>query len=104
MFEQAGIFGADFVYGEAVGLDRVGHSHVVTLEDGSAVTSRAVIIATGVAYRRLGIQALEAYSGSGVFYGAAASEVQALHGKAVHIVGGANSAGQAALHLAQHAT
>jgi thioredoxin reductase (NADPH) len=104
MFEQAGIFGADFVYGEAVGLDRVGHSHVVTLEDGSAVTSRAVIIATGVAYRRLGIQALEAYSGSGVFYGAAASEVQALHGKAIHIVGGANSAGQAALHLAQHAT
>jgi hypothetical protein len=49
MFEQAGIFGADFVNGEAIGLDRVGHSHVVTLEDGSAVTSHAVIIATGSA-------------------------------------------------------
>ena len=48
MFEQAEIFGADFVNGEAIGLDRVGNSHVVTLEDGSAVTSRAVIIATGV--------------------------------------------------------
>ena len=62
-----------------------------------------MIIATGAAYRRLGIETLEAYAGSGVFYGAAASEVEALQGGAVHIVGGANSAGQAALYLAQHA-
>jgi thioredoxin reductase (NADPH) len=69
MFEQAGMFGADFVYGEAVALDRLGEDRVVTLRDGGVVTSRAVIIATGAAYRRLGIQALEAFTGLGVFYG-----------------------------------
>ena len=103
-FEQARMFGVDFVYGEAVGLDWLQQDRVITLRDGGTVTSRAVIIATGAAYRRLGIEALEAFTGSGVFYGATASEAETMQGEAVHVVGGANSAGQAALHLAGHAS
>ena len=103
-FEQARIFGVDFVYGEAVGLDEQQQDRVITLRDGGTATSRAVIIATGAAYRRLGIEALDAFTGSGVFYGTTASEAEAMQGQAVHVVGGANSAGQAALHLAGHAS
>jgi thioredoxin reductase (NADPH) len=101
MFEQAGMFGADFVYGEAVALDRLGEDYRVTLRDRAVVTSRAVIIAAGAAYRRLGIPALEAFTGLGVFYGAAGAEADAMQGRTVHVVGGANSAGQAALVLAE---
>jgi thioredoxin reductase (NADPH) len=71
--------------------------------DGSEVRSRAVVIATGMAYRRLGIPALDALTGAGVFYGAAASEARAMKGSEVFVVGGANSAGQAAVHLARYA-
>jgi thioredoxin reductase (NADPH) len=62
-----------------------------------------VILAVGAAYRRLGVPALESLSGAGVFYGGASSEAPAMAGKNVYIVGGANSAGQAALHLADYA-
>jgi thioredoxin reductase (NADPH) len=79
-----------------------GHLRIVGLEDGSEVTSRAVVIATGAAYRRLGVPELEALTGCGVFYGAVA-EAQALDGEEVFVVGGGNSAGQAAVHLAKHA-
>ena len=103
-FEQTRMFGADLVYGEAIGLDQPGGDHVVILRNGDTLTSRAVIIATGAAYRRLGIEKVEAFTGSGLFYGAAAAEAQATQGQAVHIVGAANSAGQAALHLARHAS
>lgn len=103
-FEQARMFGADYVYGEAVRLDSVDHDRLVTLRDGGTVSSRAVIIATGATYRRLGIRALEDFTGLGVFYGATASEAEAMVGQEVHVVGGANSAGQAALHLAAHAS
>jgi len=75
----------------------------VTLGDGTEVTSRAVILATGVTWRRLGVPSLEALVGVGVFYGAAASEAQAMRGAEVFMVGGGNSAGQAAVHLAQYA-
>jgi thioredoxin reductase (NADPH) len=66
-YEQARMFGAEFLYGEAVGLDGLGEDLAVALRDGGVVTSRTVIIATGAAYRRLGIEALEAFTGSGVF-------------------------------------
>jgi thioredoxin reductase (NADPH) len=65
----------------------------VTLADGTEVTSRAVILATGVTWRRLGVPSLEALVGAGVFYGAATSEAQAVKGEQVDVVGGANSAG-----------
>ena len=63
-----------------------------------------MVVATGMAYRRLGIPALDALTGAGVFYGAAASEAKAMKDSSeVFVVGGANSAGQAAVHLARYA-
>jgi thioredoxin reductase (NADPH) len=104
-YEQAWMLRADFVYGQrAVGLRAAGSHRVVRLSNGSEVASRAVILATGVRYRRLGVPGLEALIGAGVFYGAAASEAQAMKGQQVYVVGGANSAGQAAVHLARYAS
>jgi thioredoxin reductase (NADPH) len=103
-FHQAIGFGADIVYGQrAVGLRDAGSDRVVTLGDGTEVTSRAVVLATGVTWRRLGVASLEALVGTGVFYGAATSEAQAMKGERVFVVGGGNSAGQAAVHLARYA-
>jgi thioredoxin reductase (NADPH) len=103
-YEQAWLLGADFVYAPpAVDLRVSGRNRIVVLEDGSVVTSRAVVLATGVAYRRLGVPSLDELIGAGVFYGAAGPEAQAMAGEDVYVVGGANSAGQAALHLARHA-
>jgi thioredoxin reductase (NADPH) len=67
------------------------------------VTGKAVIIATVASYRRLEVPDLEALQGTGVFYGAAISEAQAMEGQDVYVVGGANSAGQAAMHLSKYA-
>jgi thioredoxin reductase (NADPH) len=101
---QARSFGAEYVYGSPVcGLRPEGPELVVTVADGDEVRSRAVIVATGMAYRRLGVPALDALTGAGVFYGAAASEAKAMRGRHVFVVGGANSAGQAAVHLARYA-
>jgi thioredoxin reductase (NADPH) len=101
---QARSFGAEYVYGSlARGLRPEGPELVVTLTDGSEVRSRVVVVATGMAYRRLGVPALDGLTGSGVFYGAAASEARAMKDRHVFVVGGANSAGQAALHLARYA-
>ena len=103
-FSQAWNFGAEYVYGNAAaGLRTDGPDRVITLADGTEVRSRAVIIATGVSYRRLGIPALDALTGAGVFYGAATTEAPAMKGEEVFVVGGANSAGQAAVHLARYA-
>ena len=103
-YTQAWSFGAEYVYGSpASGLRPDGAELVVTLAGGSEVRSRAVIVATGMSYRRLGIPALDALAGAGVFYGAASTEARALKGREVYVVGGANSAGQAAVHLARYA-
>jgi thioredoxin reductase len=76
---------------------------VVGLEDGSEAHARAVVIASGVSYRRLQVPELEALAGAGVFYGAGTIEAQAVAGKTAFVVGGGNSAGQAALHLSKYA-
>ena len=103
-WEQALLFGAEFVFTHrATGLMRRGIERVITLADGSRTTARAVLIAAGVTYRRLQIPALDRLIGVGVFYGAASVEAPALTGEEVFVVGGANSAGQAALHLARYA-
>jgi thioredoxin reductase (NADPH) len=103
-YEQAWILGADFIYGpSALGLHTAGPDRVISLGDGGEATSRAVVLATGVTWRRLGVPSLEALVGAGVFYGAAASEAPAMKGQRVYVVGGANSAGQAAVHLARYA-
>ena len=103
-YQQAWGFGAHFIYGNpATRLATEEGVHVVGLKDGSQVRSRAVIIATGVSYRRLGIAGLESLVGAGVFYGASTIEAQAVAGKPAFVVGGGNSAGQAALHLSKYA-
>ena len=101
--DQALQFGAQVVYTQSVtGLRAEGRDRIVTLSDGSEVTSRTVVLATGVSYNRLAIPALERLVGKGVFYGAV-SEARAMRGEEVFVVGAGNSAGQAALHLAEYA-
>jgi thioredoxin reductase (NADPH) len=101
---QAWLFGAKFAFAAvARGLHREGSELCVTLADGRTARARMVILAMGVSYRRLGIDSLEALVGAGVFYGAAVTEAKTMVGQEVFIVGGGNSAGQAALDLARYA-
>jgi thioredoxin reductase (NADPH) len=103
-YEQAWLFGAGFIFVQAVtGLRAGSDGHHVVLSDGTQVSSRAVLVATGATYRRLGIPSLERLHGTGVFYGPAVAEAQALTNQRVFVAGGGNSAGQAALHLANYA-
>ena len=102
--EQAWLMGAHIVFAQqAVALERRGDDRIVHLLDGTELRARAVVIATGIEWRRLGVPRLEALVGSGVFYGAAVSESRAMHDQEVFIVGAGNSAGQAALDLCKHA-
>jgi thioredoxin reductase (NADPH) len=103
-YQQAWVFGARFAFMQQVThLARERDGIVLSLNTGGVVVARAVVLAMGATYRRLGVEPLEALRGSGVFYGAAASEAPLVAGEEVYVVGGANSAGQAALHLAQYA-
>jgi thioredoxin reductase (NADPH) len=103
-FQQAVTFGAKFVIGRtATGLRADGEDRVVTLDDESELRAGAVVVATGVSYRRVGVERVEALLGRGVFYGSGTSEARAVEGERVFVVGGANSAGSAAVHLARHA-
>jgi thioredoxin reductase (NADPH) len=96
-WEQALLFGAQFVYGQELHeLRSRGHERVMALSDGSRAVARAVIIATGVTYRRLGIPTIDRLVGAGAFYGAPGVEAAAMADEDVCVVGGANSAGQAA--------
>jgi len=102
--EQARLFGVQIVYlQKANGLREAGERYVVSLTDGSEVTARLVIVATGVTYRRLSGPNLERLTGAGIFYGAVPSLAQAMRGLPVFVAGAGNSAGQAAIHLAQYA-
>jgi thioredoxin reductase (NADPH) len=85
----------------AVALEPGDGSHRVHLEEGGVITARAVVIATGADYRRLPIEGLEDYEGMTVFYAAGPPEAQACGGTRVGVVGGGNSAGQAAVWLAR---
>ncbi|HZR12197.1 MAG TPA: FAD-dependent oxidoreductase [Acidimicrobiia bacterium] len=102
--DQAILFGTEMVYGgDVVALRAEGPLRIVELADGTSLTTRAVVIATGVAYRTLDVPSLDALNGVGVHYGSAMSQARALTGEHVCVVGGGNSAGQAAIHLAQYA-
>src|SRR5262249_32140633 len=104
-WQQAWSFGTTFLFmRQAESLSRQDGHYRLRLSDGGVLTSRAVIIATGVTYRRLGVPRLEDLLGRGVFYGAAVSEAPAMHGRNVFVAGAGNSAGQAALHLARWAS
>jgi thioredoxin reductase (NADPH) len=103
-YQQAWLFGAQFrITHRAVALETRDGRHVLATENGTEVTARAVVLALGVEYRRLDAPGLNELAGAGVFYGASMSEAQALAGETVYVVGGGNSAGQAALHLARYA-
>ena len=103
-YQQAWLFGASFrVARQATALQPRGDRLVVRLSDGTEVAGRAVVIATGASYRRLDVPSLEALVGAGVFYGATVTEAQATEGREAYVVGGANSAGQAAMHLSRYA-
>lgn len=103
-YQQAWVFGTTFLMTkEVTAIERGADGLVVTLSGGQHVSTAAIVLANGVSYRRLGVKPLEDLVGAGVFYGAAASEAHALKGRRVFIVGGGNSAGQAAIHLAKHA-
>jgi thioredoxin reductase (NADPH) len=101
---QAAKFGAEILTARDVtGLRTEGPGRVVTFDDGSQVAAHAVVIATGVSYRALDAPGVAALSGRGIYYGSAATEAEACSGEDVFIVGGANSAGQAALFYARAA-
>ncbi|HYB85417.1 MAG TPA: FAD-dependent oxidoreductase [Streptosporangiaceae bacterium] len=102
--EQAWMFGAHMLFAQlATGLESRGGQHIVHIANGHQVSAKAVIVATGIAWRRLGVPRLEALVGSGVFYGAAGSELTAMEGRNVFVVGAGNSAGQTTLSLARYA-
>jgi thioredoxin reductase (NADPH) len=101
---QAGKFGAEIIVpAQAIALEEAGGRYAVRLDDGTSVAAVAVLIATGARYRRLAVPGLEEFEGVSVFYAATAVEARACMGGPVVIVGGGNSAGQAALYLAGHA-
>ncbi|GAA0464886.1 fused response regulator/thioredoxin-disulfide reductase [Actinoplanes capillaceus] len=88
---------------EVVGLRTDGSARTLTFADGGEVSAHAVVLATGVSYRPLLADGVAGLTGSGVFYGSAATEGPACAGTDVYIVGGANSAGQAALFFSRYA-
>jgi thioredoxin reductase (NADPH) len=103
-YQQAWVFGTNFLFmDEVVELRNEGSWQVATTATGERARARAVIVAAGVSYRRIGVPRLEALTGTGVFYGASVSEARALAGTDVFVIGGGNSAGQAAMHLARYA-
>ncbi|MEO5840079.1 MAG: FAD-dependent oxidoreductase [Acidimicrobiales bacterium] len=97
-------FGAEMVLArDALRLDVRGPVRALSLGDNAEIESRAIVLATGVSYRRLDAPGIEAVEGRGVYYGASAGEAAACAGEIVYVVGGANSAGQAVLNLARYA-
>jgi len=102
--EQACKFGAEILIARAgVRAEMAAGKGVGYLEDGTKIVASASVCATGVEYRRLGLPNAERLLGAGVYYGAGASEGPFTKGEDVYIVGGGNSAGQAAMHMAQFA-
>jgi thioredoxin reductase (NADPH) len=87
---------------EVAGLRVEAGFHVVLLRDGSEIPTRAVIVASGARYRRLDVEDLTRFEGAGVYYAATDLEARVCDGRPVLVVGGGNSAGQAAIHLAEH--
>ncbi|MFJ5550689.1 FAD-dependent oxidoreductase [Streptomyces sp. NPDC093225] len=101
---QAARFGAEILHPvEVVSLTRDDPAKILTLADGTEISAETVLLATGVAYNRLEAPGAERFEGAGLYYGAATTESSACISQHVFIVGGANSAGQAAVHFAKYA-
>jgi thioredoxin reductase (NADPH) len=101
---QATRFGAEFLSPvEVAGIEVSGSYKILKMADGSKVNARAVILTTGVDYRKLEAEGIEEFTGAGVYYGAATTEAHTCQDQPVYIVGGGNSAGQAAMYLSKFA-
>jgi thioredoxin reductase (NADPH) len=100
---QATRFGAEMLTQKATGIRTENNYNIVQLADGREVSCHACLIAVGVYYRRLTTPGVERLTGAGVYYGAAMTEAQACKDENVFIVGGANSAGQAAMYFSKYA-
>ena len=101
---QATKFGAEILTTrEVVGMEIHGSARTIRFADGTAISAHTVILATGVAYRQLTAPGLAELTGRGVYYGSALTEATSCTDQDVYIVGGANSAGQAAVYLGKHA-
>ncbi len=101
---QAMRLGAEFLSPQAVNdiKQKDGYKTII-LDDGPEIVSRTVVITTGVDYRKLDVKGVENYTGAGIYYGAATTEASACKGKEVYVIGGGNSAGQAAVYLSKFA-
>ncbi|MDT3401517.1 FAD-dependent oxidoreductase [Mucilaginibacter terrae] len=101
---QAKRLGAEFLSPRSVQniQERDGYKYII-LEDGSEIISRSIVITTGVDYRKLEVKGVDQFTGAGVYYGAAITEASACKDKQVYIIGGGNSAGQAAMYLSKFA-
>ena len=101
---QATRLGTEFISPQTVkSIEQIDGYKKVLLEDGTAINTRSVIITTGVDYRKLDTRGVDNFTGAGIYYGAAMTEATACKGKEVFIVGGGNSAGQAAMYLSKFA-
>jgi thioredoxin reductase (NADPH) len=101
---QARKFGAEILTPAECRSVRVdGTYRVLTLSDGSEISSRVLLVATGVQYRKLGIPGSDELTGSGIYYGASLSEALSCEGEEIYIIGGGNSAGQAAAFFSRYA-
>ncbi len=102
-YEQAWLFGTKYVFArEAMRLEALGTDRLVTLADGTEIVAKSVLIATGAAYRRIGIPEIERFAGTGVFY-IVPYDVRFVAGKDVFVAGSGNSTGQGVVHLAKFA-
>jgi thioredoxin reductase (NADPH) len=88
---------------EVTALETCGSARLVRLANGGELSAQAVILTTGAAYQRLDAPGVDAFTGAGIYYGATSTEAQSVRGEDVYIVGGANSAGQAAVYFARAA-
>jgi thioredoxin reductase (NADPH) len=102
-FLQANRLGAEFLTQRVSCIRSENQYHIVKLADGSEVTCHVCLIATGVSYCMLDVPGAAEFTGAGVYYGAAQTEAHACAGETVYIIGGANSAGQAAMHFSRYA-
>jgi thioredoxin reductase (NADPH) len=101
---QARRFGVEILTPQEVVGVRIEHPYrILQLKDGSEISCHVVLVATGVSYRKLDVPGLERFTGAGVYYGAAITEALACQGETVYVVGGANSAGQAAMYFSKYA-
>jgi len=102
-FLQASRLGAEFLTQRVTCIRSENGYHIVRMADEQELTCHVCLISTGVAYCKLNIPGADRFAGAGVYYGAAKAEAKSCAGEEIYVVGGANSAGQAAMHFSQHA-